>query len=875
MKRIFVLATAVLSAACQSGQDRAGVSSRRNDTGASTRRLSKGPPVASPEAGRFYARSAGGDTGELLLRKFSVQVSTQPGTVRSHLVMEVAASVDQQMEAVMRLPVPRGAAVTDAVLWVNGKPMRGAFVERQRAADIYTSIVTTRRDPALVTWDGPGWVAVSIFPLEHKQSRRFELDWVEPAAVADGRVQYRVPVVSERDQVIGRAALEVDGHRMTADGRDLIAIAPADTRPVVARRLPGDPFEQVLVRGEKAGDAAHFVLVVETSVAMGATDRVRQRAAIDAILDELPPQSKATILAADWNASVIAEDVDAAQWPAALAKIDAIVSAGTLHLERALREAIGHARRTKADAVLFVGRGYDGFGRDALPGAPASELRDAGVRLSVIDVGTGATPPQLADLAAGSGGEVVVARSFPESLPYVADALHPRRDLSGGRKAGEWLPLRTVAGELVWIGRAIGAIPPAEAEANAIRADSTSALAVDLASLWTRARMEWRNREAADDIAQVLTPVTSLLVLETERDYQRFGLQVPEPAVIEHAAGGRHPGEEGKMGKRTSAAREGLYGLRGPTDNPDPQLARTLAEEQARNASLLGLLSGQQIGEASGVGGLGLVGTGTGGGGTGQGTLGLGTLGTIGKGGGTGYGRNASGRRAETADVIPGQATVRGSLDKEIIRRIIRRHINEVRYCYQQELRKSPGLGGRVLVQFTIATSGQVASSLLQSSTLANPRAENCIVRAVRRWEFPRPHGDTVVVSYPFVLTPTAEPQEARMAGEAPAAPTPVDEALALLADGPTVVRIEWIAARLGHHGVSDPVVLAWTIRRRSAGLQTQLLVARLLDGAQRRRDAVRVLSEAARDQPDAIAGELRRMGADADAAEVLALKQR
>ena len=80
--------------------------------------------MASPEAGRFYARSAAGDTAALLLRTFSVQVSTQPGTVRSHLVMEVAASVDQQMEAVMRLPVPRGAAVTDAVLWVNGKPMR-------------------------------------------------------------------------------------------------------------------------------------------------------------------------------------------------------------------------------------------------------------------------------------------------------------------------------------------------------------------------------------------------------------------------------------------------------------------------------------------------------------------------------------------------------------------------------------------------------------------------------------------------------------------------------------------------------------------------------------------------------------------------------
>src|SRR5205085_1929303 len=197
--------------------------------------------------------------------------------------------------------------------------------------------------------------------------------------------------------------------------------------------------------------------------------------------------------------------------------------------------------------------------------------------------------------------------------------------------------------------------------------------------------------------------------------------------------GKRHKGEEGKMGKKTSKNKEGLYGLKGPKDNPDPHLAKKLAEEQAKNAGILGVLKqtegshiasifgrdtalgndpsdvlgglvGNQIGEAYGVGGLGLVGTGSGGGGTGEGTIGLGNLGTIGKGGGggngSGYGRGAGGlggRRAHAPDVIPGQAAVRGSLDKEIIRRIIRRHINEVKYCYEQELTKKPDLGERIM----------------------------------------------------------------------------------------------------------------------------------------------------------------------------------
>jgi TonB family protein len=255
--------------------------------------------------------------------------------------------------------------------------------------------------------------------------------------------------------------------------------------------------------------------------------------------------------------------------------------------------------------------------------------------------------------------------------------------------------------------------------------------------------------------------------------------------------GKRHKGDEGKMGKKTSDKKQGLYGLKGPKDNIDPHLAKKLAEEEIKNAGILGVLKmaegshiasifgrdtalgtdaenvlggliGNQIGEAYGIGGLGLVGTGAGGGGTGEGTIGLGNLGTIGKGGGggsgSGYGRGAGGlggRRARAPEVLPGQANVRGSLDKEIIRRIIRRHINEVKYCYEQELTRKPELGGRVAVQFTIAATGQVVASVLQNSTMGNARVENCVVQAVRRWEFPKPlGGGIVIVTYPFNFTP-------------------------------------------------------------------------------------------------------------------------
>jgi TonB family protein len=97
--------------------------------------------------------------------------------------------------------------------------------------------------------------------------------------------------------------------------------------------------------------------------------------------------------------------------------------------------------------------------------------------------------------------------------------------------------------------------------------------------------------------------------------------------------------------------------------------------------------------------------------------------------------------------------SVHGSLDKEVIRGVIRRHLAEVQFCYERSLRKRPELAGKVMVQFTIVGSGAVSSAAVQSSTLGDAEAEQCICDAMTRWQFPPPAGGgMVIVSYPFVL---------------------------------------------------------------------------------------------------------------------------
>lgn len=102
--------------------------------------------------------------------------------------------------------------------------------------------------------------------------------------------------------------------------------------------------------------------------------------------------------------------------------------------------------------------------------------------------------------------------------------------------------------------------------------------------------------------------------------------------------------------------------------------------------------------------------------------------------------------------VVMRQAKVTGPLDKDIMRRIVRAHINEVRYCYNQGLVRDPRIRGTVVVDFVVLTTGKVGDSELVSSTVEDPEVGACIMKVLKRWVFPKPGGAEARVTFPFEL---------------------------------------------------------------------------------------------------------------------------
>lgn len=96
-------------------------------------------------------------------------------------------------------------------------------------------------------------------------------------------------------------------------------------------------------------------------------------------------------------------------------------------------------------------------------------------------------------------------------------------------------------------------------------------------------------------------------------------------------------------------------------------------------------------------------------------------------------------RRPTPAVRMASVTTSSDAIYKDFVRRIVRAHVNEVRYCYNLALRRNPRVRGRVTVAFTIDARGKVASAEVAENTGLEDATAVCIAAAVRRWSFVKP----------------------------------------------------------------------------------------------------------------------------------------
>lgn len=100
---------------------------------------------------------------------------------------------DQQAEAVLLLPVPADAAVSQFAFDGPSPEPTARLLPRDEARRLYDSIVRQVRDPALLEFAGYNLIRSSVFPVPPRGSQRLRLTYEEILPVDGDRIDYLLP----------------------------------------------------------------------------------------------------------------------------------------------------------------------------------------------------------------------------------------------------------------------------------------------------------------------------------------------------------------------------------------------------------------------------------------------------------------------------------------------------------------------------------------------------------------------------------------------------------------------------------------------------------------------------------------------------------
>jgi XrtN system VIT domain protein len=94
-------------------------------------------------------------------------------------------------EAIYIFKLPEGGVVTSLSLWINGKEEKGYLTSQRKADSAYTTVVGfERRDPSVVHWREGNTVSVRVFPCTPQEARKVKIGFTTPLRLENNQLFY-------------------------------------------------------------------------------------------------------------------------------------------------------------------------------------------------------------------------------------------------------------------------------------------------------------------------------------------------------------------------------------------------------------------------------------------------------------------------------------------------------------------------------------------------------------------------------------------------------------------------------------------------------------------------------------------------------------
>ena len=111
--------------------------------------------------------------------------------------------------------------------------------------------------------------------------------------------------------------------------------------------------------------------------------------------------------------------------------------------------------------------------------------------------------------------------------------------------------------------------------------------------------------------------------------------------------------------------------------------------------------------------------------------------------------------KASTTQKSQSKGTASGRRSTDEIERVFQKNKGGIFSIYNRALRKNPSLEGKVVVELTIAPSGEVIGVNILSSELNDEKLERKLVLKIKRFKFSKANVAEITVTYPIDFLPS------------------------------------------------------------------------------------------------------------------------
>ena len=565
--------------------------------------------------------------------KVSVEIRDQ--IARTTIEESFVNRTVSRLEGVFHFPLPQDASISGFGMWIGNELIEADVVEKQRAREIYETILRERRDPGLLEWTGGNIFKARVFPIEPNSEKRIKIVYTQVLPLKGNRYRYGYGLRSEllrtsplrelsmtvtvnsalalksvtcpthtvrSQQSAHSAQLEFVAQEYTPT-RDFEVTCEVDQQQsdvVVVPNRRGDdgyflvqitpPFNRDGARLNEVipdGNPLNVVFLCDTSASMDSEKRKQQTDFVNTVLSSLGPDDRYRIAACDvgtvW-ASETALSPSAENLDASNKFLNERVSLGWTKLDRAFDDVLKIA--VPGTQIVYIGDGIVSSG-DTDPAAFVKRLgerfksvgqtknsddekqatQQSPLTFHAVTVGNSYESIVLNGIASVGNGSVrtiggeqtssVVAREWLTEVaqPGLRDANVEFRGIKVAAVYPERLPNMPAGTQQILVGRYLPELTSGgkadqqgEVIVTGLRGTDRVKFAARISfkdaeegnsfipRLWGRAHLDHLLAQGPSSLVHdeiirlseefhIITPFTSLLVLETDADRERFGVQ--------------------------------------------------------------------------------------------------------------------------------------------------------------------------------------------------------------------------------------------------------------------------------------------------------------------------------------------------------------